>query len=401
MQSTVEQINQTTSEIIKSTIPLLEEHGMTLVERMYEYLLINYPEYESFFNKAHLGGGDGKQITALTSFLLFYAKNFDTPSVLLPALEKANQIHVAKRILPEYYPPVGEAIQYALQEQFDLPDGHEILIAWGDAYSFLSELMIQLETDIQDQAKQQEYGWEGYRKVSVLEVIEETADTIRIWLGTSDNEPLVEASPLQFITLSIPELEMSREFSVVASKRNFYEIAVKKKGKVSQYLHNRVKPGSELFVSMPFGGVKTKLANLKENVLVFSGGIGVTAHLSLLREFRESLSERQVFHFHSVKNRAEHCFFNDLALLDECINIHNINIYSNPSETDKCGEHFQLDGYIDKSIFEALRINPSTTSCFVCGPTEYMVRVKEILKFYGVEKADIHYEHFGPTANLD
>ncbi|WP_218918487.1 globin domain-containing protein [Pseudomonas alkylphenolica] len=46
-------LTQKTKDIVKTTAPVLAEHGSAIVKRFYEHLFLAHPELKNLFNMAH------------------------------------------------------------------------------------------------------------------------------------------------------------------------------------------------------------------------------------------------------------------------------------------------------------------------------------------------------------
>ena len=88
-------LDQKTIDIIKSTVPVLEEHGVSITKRFYELLFTNHPELLNVFN--HVNQKQGRQQTALANAVLAAAKYIDNLAVILPAVNQIAQKHRSLR----------------------------------------------------------------------------------------------------------------------------------------------------------------------------------------------------------------------------------------------------------------------------------------------------------------
>ena len=84
MSLTIEQV-----QIIKSTVPILQEHGNEITSRFYENMLADVPELNDIFN--HTNQANGHQASALAGSLYAYAANINDLGVLSPAIERICQ----------------------------------------------------------------------------------------------------------------------------------------------------------------------------------------------------------------------------------------------------------------------------------------------------------------------
>ncbi|MCF6245293.1 MAG: globin domain-containing protein, partial [Sulfurovum sp.] len=72
-------MNEATKAIIKSTAPVLKEHGEAITTVMYKHLFTNHPEAKVLFENA-----EPDQYKKLAEMVYAYAENIDN----LPALQK-------------------------------------------------------------------------------------------------------------------------------------------------------------------------------------------------------------------------------------------------------------------------------------------------------------------------
>src|SRR3546814_17610796 len=110
---------------------------------MYSRMFEN-PMIRDLFNQSHHGDA-GSQPRALTAAILAYASNIDNLAALAPAVERITQKHVGLQILPEHYPYVGEALLGAIKEVLGDAANDEIMGAWGEAYWFLGNILLESE----------------------------------------------------------------------------------------------------------------------------------------------------------------------------------------------------------------------------------------------------------------
>ena len=136
-------MNEQTKAIIKSTAPVLKEHGEAITTAMYKILFTKHPEAEELFKDAA-----ADQYKKLASMVYAYAANIDNLGALQKGIDKVANIHVTAKILPEHYPWVGEALLGAIKEVLGDAATPEIMDAWEEAYGFLSTVFIAREEEI-------------------------------------------------------------------------------------------------------------------------------------------------------------------------------------------------------------------------------------------------------------
>jgi dimethylamine monooxygenase subunit B len=142
----------------------------------------------------------------------------------------------------------------------------------------------------------------------------------------------------------------------------------------SRYLHEKVKVGMELSVSVPANHFPA--ANDVTKHLLIAGGIGVTPLLALRLELRMR-GEPCAFHY-SFRSAAQAIFTEELEFEGDP----NVRLYDN-----------SLGRMLD--IEALLRSQPEGTHVYVCGPEGLMNAVIESALSLGWPKESVHYERFG------
>jgi len=136
-------MNETTKEIIKSTAPVIKEHGEAITTAMYKIMFAKYPEAEALFKDA-----EPDQYKKLANMVYAYAANIDKLENLQKGIDKVAQIHVNVNILPKHYPWVGESLLGAIKEVLGDAATPEVIDAWEEAYGFLANVFIAREEEI-------------------------------------------------------------------------------------------------------------------------------------------------------------------------------------------------------------------------------------------------------------
>ena len=139
-------LSQKTIDIVKSTVPVLKEHGMEITTTFYKTMFKNNPEVKSMFNMNKQESGEQPKALAMT--ILAAAQNIDNLEILLPAVKKIGQIHVNTNVKPEHYPIVGKNLLLAIKEVLGDEATDEVLQAWSEAYEVISQVFIDVEKDI-------------------------------------------------------------------------------------------------------------------------------------------------------------------------------------------------------------------------------------------------------------
>lgn len=136
-------LDNKTIEIVKSTVPYLKEHGTELTGKFYEILFKKYPQVQPMFDMEKQKSGE--QPANLARSILAAAENIENLPKILPAVESIGKTHVAKKVLPEQYPVVGQTLLEAMKVLLGDAATDELLDAWGKAYAEIAKVFIDVE----------------------------------------------------------------------------------------------------------------------------------------------------------------------------------------------------------------------------------------------------------------
>ena len=138
-------------DIVKSTAPALEKHGVEITTAMYVRLFKN-AEVAAMFDRA--AQVSGEQPRRLANAILAYAKNIDKLQNLGPAVQRMVARHVETGVHAEHYPYVAEALLPAIRDVLGAEVATDaVLAAWGEAYWMLADILIAAETQAYEQAE--------------------------------------------------------------------------------------------------------------------------------------------------------------------------------------------------------------------------------------------------------
>lgn len=389
-----------TKETVKATVPVLEAHGLEIVRAMYARMFEN-PEIRDLFNQSHHGGGEA-QPRALTNAILAYAKNIDRLEALGSDVERIAQKHVGLQILPEHYPHVGNALLGAIKDVLGDAASDEVLEAWGEAYWFLADILIDREAHIYRELESTEGGWTGWRDFTV-EAIRPESEIIRSFiLRPADGKPVIRHKPGQYLTfwLDIPgQPPVKRNYSIsCAPNGETYRISVKREpnGFASQWLHDTVTPGTTLKVAPPAGDFF--LSNEPQRpVVLLSGGVGLTPMVAMLETIAEKHPSLPTHYVHGTLDGSTHAMGpHAKALAEQRPNIDATTFYQTPRKEDTLKRAFDHQGVIDQTWL-AENTPLGEADYYLCGPRPFLRTLVSTLSRLGVGGERIHYEFFGPA----
>jgi nitric oxide dioxygenase len=399
-----------TFDIIRQTVPLLEQHGEQLADCFYKNMFRNNPEVNVFFNPAHQQSG--AQQHALATTICTYARHIDNPSELRQAFEVIFHKHVSLGIKPEHYPIVGNNLLLTLREVLGEAAPAKVIESWTEAYGVLAGIFIDREDDLYQQ-QQSKHGWNGFKAFTLIRRHSESSNITSFYLRPTDNKPLKAYLPGQYITLKVKLADGSqamRNYSLSSAPReDYFRISVKKHtgelpdhpgGVVSNRLHDNVQVGEQLLLAPPIGNFILRLPEAVNKPLVFiAGGIGITPLLAMLHSGLAHEPERSFTLIQLARNNDVLPFYEELSVLAHTYP--NFQWHIRLSQFTGFQSQYLIDseGYIDKTLLERLVPEPEA-NYYLCGPAAMIQTTMTILKELGVDSSSIAAEFFGPSQSL-
>ncbi|OIJ21679.1 nitric oxide dioxygenase [Anaerobacillus alkalidiazotrophicus] len=409
--SGVKSLSQDTINIIKSTVPVLAEHGETITKRFYELVFSNHPELLNIFNHAHQK--QGHQPKALANTVYAAAMYIDNLEAILPVVKQIAHKHRSLTIKAEHYPIVGKHLLLAIKDVLGDAATDDIIQAWGEAYGVIADVFITVEKEMYDEAEEKQGGWREYRKFVVTNKIKESDVITSFYLKPKDGGEISEFEPGQYISIKAvidgEEYTHIRQYSLSDSPfKDYYRISVKREkgrdglpdGMVSNFLHDQVDEGDVLEVTAPAGDFILKQETERPVVLI-SGGVGQTPLVSMLKTIVEKDPERKVTFIHAAINGSYHALKEEVIEATSKSNHANYFFcYEAPTQEDRVVKDYQKEGLIDLEYLQSILEN-NDAEFYFCGPVPFMKVIYSALKDWGVRNEDIHFEFFGPQGELD
>ena len=335
-----------------------------------------------------------------------YADLAENPEQLMPMVNRIAHKHASLNILPEHYPLVGEALLMALSQELDLPLEHDLIQSWGEAYGALADIFIQHEESIYQENAKQEGGWRDFRRFTIKKIVPETDEIKSFYLVPADGDGLALFKAGQYVgvKLDIPghPYQEIRQYSLSdRSGQAHYRITVKAEpgkpeGMVSNYLHNQLSEGDSLMISAPMGDFILPPKLEERNVVLISGGVGITPMMSMLKELLYKQANIQTTFIHCTQSNEKHALKQDIKVLQADHDFDYFTAYMD----DDSGDH---QGYLNQEAMDKFLPNDmknNDADYYFCGPFPFMVALRELLLERGVKEEKLHYEVFGPTLSL-
>lgn len=398
-----------TIQIVKSTAPILQEHGETLTRHFYKRMFEHNPEVAPFFNPANQSSG--KQQRALAGAIAAYAANIDNLEVLGGAVELIAQKHASLMIKPEHYPIVGANLLASIREVLGQGATDEIIDAWAGAYGFLAEILIGRERQIYEANAKKPGGWEGFKTFRIVRKDAQSSIITSLYLVPADGAPLPTFKPGQYITVRAATPDGSttmRNYSLsdkpgqdwfrISVKREVPPVADTPAGYVSNLLHDRIEVGDTIDIGPPCGEFFLDLSEGHERPLVLlAAGVGITPIMSILLAALDKRPSRAIVVLHAALNEGVQAFRKDLDdLAAKHASLRVFHRYSD--EGERTGN--ASTGLVTAEYLEGL-LPGRDADYFFCGPHVFMVSIYHDLLKWGIPASQVHFEFFGPRHELE
>lgn len=402
-------LDEKTIAIVKSTAPVLAEHGETLTRHFYKRMFSHNPEVAPFFNPAHQTAG--RQQRALAGAITAYAANIDNLEVLGGAVELIAQKHASLMIKPEHYPIVGENLLASIREVLGEAATDEIIGAWAAAYGFLAEILIGREKQIYEENAKKPGGWEGFKPFRISRKEKESSNITSFYLVAADGAPLPAFKPGQYITVRAKTPDGSttmRNYSLsdkpgqphlrISVKREVPPEANTPQGYVSNLLHDTIEAGDTIEIAPPCGEFFLDVTEKHERPLVLlAAGVGITPVMSILLAALEAFPGREIVFVHAALNEQVQAFSKTVAALaDRHGNLKAYHRYSDAGQRAGTAS----TGFVTAEYLESL-LPGRDADYYFCGPQPFMVGIYHGLMKWGIPPSQVHFEFFGPRQELE
>ncbi|MCD2136496.1 globin domain-containing protein [Salinicoccus halitifaciens] len=367
-------------EIIKATVPALEEHGTTITTVFYQNMFKKHPDLLNMFNQTNQKVGDQPKALAFT--VLQAARHIDDLEAIVPAVIGIAHKHRALNVKPEHYPIVGENLLEGIKEVLGDAATPEIMDAWEEYYGEIAQIFIDVEAGMYKEAE-----WDGFVPFKVTGKDQLSDDIVRYTVKSDEVDFDVRAG--QYITVKVDPsdypYEALRHYSICSiHTEEGLQFAVKKEGTddtagvVSHHMHDDVQVGDTLELSAPAGDFLLDPAD--EKLLFIAGGVGATPVMAMIEEAIEAGKDPKFIY--SVQNKGMHPFKDEMQEFGE-----RIDVKVKYSDDEGFLNHEDFEGLQDRSVY-------------ICGSMHFMNAMIKVLHEVGFSEDNIHFEPFGPKMSL-
>ncbi|KAI9900357.1 hypothetical protein N3K66_004619 [Trichothecium roseum] len=404
-------------DIVKSTAPVLEQHGAAITTVFYRNLLASHPELKNVFSLRNQE--TGAQQNALAKSVLAYARHIDQLGRLGSVAERIAQKHCS-------------------------------LEAWIAAYQQLADLLIGRERQLYNEAGT----WQTWRRFRIARKEPDNESVTNFYLEPVDGEPLPQYLPGQYVSLQLPIptggqapaqppaataagdrddndgrghhhhcILQSRQYSLSEAPTpgmSHYCISVKREktmadapledvasGKVpgimSNLLHNDYGVGSEVDLSPPRGDFYVDPSDARKSkspLILLSAGVGAAPLRAILDSTLANPlhRDRPVTWLHTARRSATICFSQHVR---NAASKHG-NLEASIYVRDLCGSDIRdiihdFHGALPLDpVDTSLRLDNKDAEYYICGPEAWMLELSHWLESLGVDQERQHLELFRP-----
>ncbi|MBO1208959.1 globin domain-containing protein [Mammaliicoccus sciuri] len=381
-------LSEQTKEIVKQTVPVLEQYGNEITKVFYQRMFEAHPELLNIFNKSNQK--QGKQQTALAQTVLAAAKHIDHLEVIVPNVNQIAHKHRALQVKEEHYPIVGEFLLKAIKEVLGDAATDDIMNAWEEAYGEIAGVFIQMEKSMYEAA-----AWDDFKSFKIANIEDQGTSMKSFEVEPVNNIKIPELVAGQYITVRIKPTNDDnlalRHYSIYSVKNDGkIRFAVKregegeKKGLVSHDLHDKYSIGDTIELSAPAGDFKVESEKGK-TLLLLSSGAGVTPMFAMLED--EAYKGRNV-HFVHVNEAEKDVPFKEEVDALNAMN-ENVEVTYHLKEKDGYLTSNELSNWINEDV-----------DIYLCGGITFMDTIFDELEKLNIGQADVHFEPFGPKMSI-
>ncbi|MFM0490198.1 FAD-binding oxidoreductase [Paraburkholderia graminis] len=233
-------------------------------------------------------------------------------------------------------------------------------------------------------------------------VVDETHDVKSFEFRTSDGLP-VRFEPGQFMTVSanVQGQSVERCYTISSAPTRPYLLSITVKrvpgGTMSNWLHENMRPGSQLAAYGP-SGTFTPTAAPAVKSLYLSAGSGVTPLMSMTRAGIDLGLDRDVAFVHSARTPADIVFREELERLAKLSP--RLRLFFVCEGVGEEPDWAGATGRLSLELLSKWLPDYAEREVFTCGPAPYMSAVRELLREGGHDPARYHQESFDISAGV-
>lgn len=191
--------------------------------------------------------------------------------------------------------------------------------------------------------------------------------------------------------------QAQRSYSVSSSpvNSNIIEFTISKSedGEVSEYLHENISIGDQIEIKGPIGNYFNWVSGNHHNIVFFAGGTGISPFMSMIRDKREKKDKSKFTLVYSARKTIDILFNEELQEYESSDPFFDIRI--NLTREDKQNWDGKIGRLSKKDIERIVKISSNNCLYFVCGPTNFVENISNIILDSGIKYELIKTERFG------
>jgi ferredoxin-NADP reductase len=233
--------------------------------------------------------------------------------------------------------------------------------------------------------------------VLVCTAVSDATHDVKNFVFEPEGDQLFEFDAGQFLTLmlDIAGTPVNRCYTISSppTRPNRIAITVKRVvgGKVSNWVHDNIVPGSKVKAMAPLGAFALT-SRPAEKLLFLSAGSGITPLMSMLRTLYDLGSDADVVFLHSARTPSDIVFRSELAAIE--MHMPNLRVV-HVCEADYPSERWGgMRGRLSPTMLHTIVPDLLERTIFNCGPMPYMDAVRRILGELDYDLGSYHEESF-------
>jgi ferredoxin-NADP reductase/DMSO/TMAO reductase YedYZ heme-binding membrane subunit len=239
--------------------------------------------------------------------------------------------------------------------------------------------------------------WSG--ELRVARIFDETHDVKTFRFVMPDGGPLpFDHTAGQYINLAleIDGQRVNRSYTIASSptRAAYCEISVKRVGRASGHLHDKLREGDTIKASAPAGKFHFAgdLGDAAKRVVLIAGGVGITPMMSIVRSLTDRCWSGDIYLLFANRTRADIIFDAELAHLQQ--RFPNLHVLHTLSKEPEGSAWTGARGHITREMIEGFVPDLRSGPILLCGPEPMMAAMRALLVGMGVPDAEIHQEAF-------
>lgn len=241
------------------------------------------------------------------------------------------------------------------------------------------------------------------RRGTVLETAPSGATVRSLWI--EDAAGLApHALAGQHIRLHLPDESAPawRCYTISGVRDGAFRVSVKRDGRISAALHDRLTAGDGILISGPFGDVTLDAAGDRDVVFI-SAGVGITPTAAMLRGLRGAAETgRRVRVLHVDRDAASVALWDEVRAAAAAVRA-DVRLHLTRADEVDIAALGAVPGRPGADALSAVLdgLDPDRVSVYACGPAAFTDRVRRELAVLGVSDDDVHVEVFFSPSTAD